>query len=87
MILITTCVRGRPRSSANTTRFFCLPLPSFRNVSRDKCPEERHGLILGGTVLLVIVGVVTTRGLYSKELYTGGLCPRISSAGIAMEHI
>lgn len=52
-----------------------------------KEPDDRHGLILGGTDLLVIVGAVTTKGLYNSELYTGGLCPRSNSAGIAMEHI
>lgn len=79
-----TCVRGRPRSSAKTTRFFCLL--SFRSESRDKDPEERHGLILGGTDRLVIVGAVTTNGPYSRGLYIWGLC-RINSAGIAIEHI
>lgn len=84
-----TWVRGRPRSSAKTTLFFCLLLPSLllRMLLIAREPDERQGLILGGTDLLVIVGAVTTKGLYSNELYTGGLCPRSSSAGIAMEHI
>lgn len=91
--MIRTCVRGRPRSSAKTTRFFCLPLPSllFRSAFKESVPEERHGLILDGIDLLVIVGAVVIvdaiKGLYSRGLYTGGLCPRINSDGIAIEHI